>query len=123
MEPKPLGLPIELPILDPDERVVGRMLAELSVSALIEGEGPAGTTDAMFAAIDARTGAPLVSSSMPIESYSTGRFDWDGRTWIGVNRALGSPPLELRMAAPLEPIVALSRARHAPEVRPSCSCL
>jgi signal transduction histidine kinase len=100
------GLSLTFPIRDDQERVVGHLQAELALSALLPSELASTTPEAMLWVVDARTGAPLLGSQTAGDAPATGRFERGERTWIGVRRALGEPPLELWLAAPVDPIIA-----------------
>jgi thiol:disulfide interchange protein/signal transduction histidine kinase len=99
------ALELQLPVRDSAGTMVGTMHARLHPAALLEGQQQVGGADALFALLDGRTGAVLASTLMPAEALVAERFQWDERDWLSVGHALEEPPLELRLAAPLTPVI------------------
>lgn len=96
---------LSLPVTDPSGATVGSMHVELGMTELI-GPGQALTVPgAVLLAFDSRSGAGLLSSPLEPELSANERFEWNDDDWLRVRRQLSDPPIEFRLAAPLDPFV------------------
>jgi signal transduction histidine kinase len=83
---------------------VGTLRARVRWSALARGRSPeAAAANALLAVRSSDDGRVIVPAMLEPERMATARFAVAGEAWVGTSRLVAEPPLELLMAAPLEP--------------------
>jgi len=83
---------------------IGTLRARVRWSALTRGRSSgAAAANALLAVRSSDDGRVIVPAMLEPERMATARFEVAGEAWVGTSRLVAEPPIELLMAAPLEP--------------------
>ena len=82
---------------------IASVRARVRWSALTRGQNPEAAANALLAVRSTDSGRVVVAGSLDPELMAQPRFSVGAETWVGARRTVGDPPLELLMAAPLDP--------------------
>lgn len=96
--------PVRLPVHHPAGNVLGVLEADVMSAALVPEAAGWGVGGAVLGIFDRASGASLLPLAIEPEVIRQPRFRWTEEPWIGVQRRLDEPSLDLVLAAPLGPI-------------------
>ena len=101
------SLPVQLDVFENiSGELIGTLEAHLSLRSLLpESTVQGGVTGSLLAVFEPGTGAPLLPLSIDPELLQRERFVWAEEPWLVVRQTLHEPPVQLALAAPLNPFL------------------
>ena len=102
------GVTVRFPVTDlATGDSIGTVEATVRAAALLPSVTSTPTTDAPVTAIVLSGATPITPPSVDPHLFDDESAVWNGRHWMSVRRHLTQPPLDLAIAGPVDPYVAL----------------